>query len=89
MIDGSRYLLCIDTTYNSLVKNDSAKVELVINFKHKAHFMATVRVAADIHLIGAEVAMPRIDWVGVQRGDQKKSINRQSSQRRRKDQSNY
>ena len=70
-------------------QNDSAKFELVINFKYKAHLMATVRVAADMHLIGAEVAMPRIDWVGVQRGDQKKSTNRQSSQRRRKDQSNY
>ena len=32
--------------------------------------------------------MPRIDWVDVQRGDQKKSTNRRSSQRRRKDQSN-
>jgi hypothetical protein len=53
-------------------QNDSAKVEWVINFKYKAHFMATVRVAADLHLIGAEVAMSRIDWVGEQRGDQKK-----------------
>jgi len=69
--------------------NDSAKVELVINLKYKAHFMATVRVAADMHLIGVEVAMPRIDWIGVQSGDQKKSTNHQSSQRHRKDQSNY
>ena len=38
--------------------------------------------------LGAEVAMPRIDWVDVQRGDQKKSTNRRSSQRLRKDQSN-
>ncbi len=58
-------------------------------FKYKAHFILTVKVAADMHLIGeAEVAMPRIVWVGVQRGNQKKSTNRQNSQRRSKDQSN-
>ena len=40
----------------------------------------TVSVAVDMHLIGwVEVAIPRIVRVGVQHGDQKISINRQSS----------
>ena len=54
-----------------IVQNDSAKVESAINlfFKYKAYCMATVGVAVDVHLIGAEVAMPSglVYWAVIRR----------------------
>ena len=63
MVQDICYTLILLAVHCSKRQRESWVVDKFV-FKYKAYFTATVRVSADMHLIGgAEVAMPRIVWL--------------------------